>query len=425
MNEVSSQVNQGGTSKPASGGATAKSNSAIPGFFKKEINGDKAAYQLERLLEPDFKIDREGGFTLSEYGSKIGFADGLPEGLTYNDKPLRGGDYVTTTGKLSTVEREIERAAEKKARIEEKLSKVTDTKKGEGLTLKRDQETHKRELESKGKDAQRQVHDLRKDLERHREGLDRAFDEKVELLRDHKAALHDTINDLKIEDNQVKGFEGLGDHKIEVKVRNKKYELSSNGIKVDGNNAPLDAQELKDIQHHAKEAVSGHVDTHEAVLKRAHEKAVGVVDQKLSHLDGLKSKISEKTGVGEWTGHKASVMTAGGAKAGSLMSAGEYEKATKWGKMKAETKANFGAQGKTGMKFVRGAVSLLGVIGVLDAGKKIGRGLGVFSPKTDETGKEVPAGAGDLMVGLGEGALSLGAVYLALTRGGKAKITGR
>ena len=398
-----------------------------PKFLKKNINGDNASYKLERELEPSFSLHRDGSFNLSQYGDTIGFNDRLPEGVRYTDKPLRGADYVSTEGRLANVDRELERASELKKRTSDKLAKYTDHKKGEGATLKRELDGHDRALKSIGEDAQRQVHDLRKDLERHKDNMGKSYDATIDALTDHKHALHDTVGDITHgADGKLTGFDKLGDHTIETKVGSKKYTLSRDGVKVDGKLVEtLEAQELKDLQHSAKEAVSSHIETHKAVVGRAHDKAVGIVDQKLSHLDNLKSKISEKSGVGEWTGKKASALTPGGANAAEkgIIGAEAYAAKSFPGKLKAAASANWKNSG-TGMKFVRGLGTAAGVIAIGAGVKDMLRGVGILSPKTDETGKEVPAGAGDLVKGVGESAAGLGVVWLSLVMGGKKRATG-
>lgn len=395
---------------------------SLPKNMSDEISTSKIAENLERRMN----LHSGATYNLRDHAQTIGHAEVLPEGLVYNDRPIRG-DKITTKGRLAESERAVARTKEKLTAAEEKLAKYSDTKKGQGLAAKRDVESLKRTLEAQGKDAQRYIYDTKEGLERYKDRMAEAHTRVMEDLSKHKESLHDAISDI-AHDADTKGiskFQGLGDHTVEVRVGRDKYQLSSDGIKKNGAAvSTLEAHELSDIQQAARQTVSDTVGAHEDLLERAHSNSKGIVEEKIAHLEGMKSEVSTKTGIGEWTGSKASAMTAGGAKAGGIMNAAQYEKATSFGKFKAETKANFGSQGKTGVKFLRGALTALGVIGVLDAGKKIGRGLGVFS-KTDEAGKEVPPGAGDLMMGIGEGALSLGGIYLALTHGGKGKITGR
>jgi hypothetical protein len=397
--------------------------------LKTNIDDQQPSYKLERDLEKNLSLHTDGNFRLADHGKQVGHSERVPEGVRYVDRPSRGGERISADGALGDLEKDIKRTVEKKERAEAKLTKYTDTSKGNGLAAKREVESHDRTLKLAGEKAQRHIADTTKDLERYKEGLIEAHDRTIDGLIERKDTLHDAISAIehdKKTNNLVVPAKDIGDHVVKVKIGKDEFEINKSGVSKNGSVVnKLEQEELKDLQRAAKSAVTDHIDAHKNVLERAHDKATGIIDDKVAHLEGMKSDISTKTGIGEWTGKSASAVTAGGAKAGNLMSAATYEKATGWQKFKAETGANFGAKGGTGAKFLRVIGTGAGAILVLDGAKNLLRGIGVLSPKTDETGKEIPAGGGDIIKGLGEVGGGGVVAYLSLAAGGKGKIMGK
>lgn len=102
-----------------------------------------------------------------------------------------------------------------------------------------------------------------------------------------------------------------------------------------------------------------------------------------------------------------------------------FNKLTRRQKFTESVKANWSERG-LGKK----ALSIVGTgagLGVIAVGtKKILRGVHLMAPAVDkETGKEIPAGMGTLVTGVGTDLVGLGVIYASLAAGGSKKILGR
>lgn len=181
----------------------------------------------------------------------------------------------------------------------------------------------------------------------------------------------------------------------------------------------VDVQRLKSIK--VKDAAHGEqIQAELEAMAKAHEKnltAVAHAGEKMTQ--ELTTKLEKATEVVASIEGKTGLKLNDHVNKNTLSAISSSAKSGEKGMM-SSIKNNWGKSG-TAMKAARVGGAALGGILVADGAKNMARGIGVFSPKTDEAGKEIPAGPGDIIKGLGEAGLGAGALYVALVHGGKGK----
>jgi DNA repair exonuclease SbcCD ATPase subunit len=191
-----------------------------------------------------------------------------------------------------------------------------------------------------------------------------------------------------------------------AKAHTKKIAEVSKTLKPNGSNASEVRTQIDNLKHNydlAREHVADHFEA-----KMTHHKDA---------IDAVKSGVKDL--------EKESGVSAAEFKIGEKALAAEgkvgEEAWKKLGMGEKVKKVWQSTESKTG-KFARVAATGLGVIGLASGLMDIARGAHMTSPKTDDEGKEIPAGGGDIMLGIGKAAVGLGAVYAALIGVGKGKV---
>lgn len=212
-------------------------------------------------------------------------------------------------------------------------------------------------------------------------------------------------------DKDSKDFFAKISKEHKVAVNSLKEQVKSGAISQEAHDAAAEtlSRNLSEIERKAGETFTQQrekiAETKTKIVEHA-SKLESVSEHKMSNF-ASKNALS--------TGAKA-------AEKGIIGTAADFEKLDTFGKLKAKASANFKQSGG-GRKFVRGLGTVAGVIAVGAGIKDMLRGAGILSPKTDEAGKEVPAGGGDLIKGVGEAGVGLGIVYASLVMGKNRAIT--
>lgn len=183
----------------------------------------------------------------------------------------------------------------------------------------------------------------------------------------------------------------------------------------------VDVQKIKSIK--VRDAAHGEqIQAELEAMAKAHEKNLAAVAQAGEKMtQELTTKLEKATEVVSHIEGKTGLKLNDHMNRSTLASLGSS--AAKEGNMVSRTwsKAvdNFKQPGSKGIKFARGMGVTAGAIVALSGLKDAGRGLHLFSPKTAEDGKEVPAGMGDIMLGAGKIAGGGAIAVLSATMGGK------
>ncbi|MDX2073503.1 MAG: hypothetical protein SFX19_03950 [Alphaproteobacteria bacterium] len=243
-----------------------------------------------------------------------------------------------------------------------------------------------KKLEVLGKKAQREIYDARESIDKYAKGLDDAHAKKMYKLEDRQREITDALDSI-----DHKGKRGarkiILDEELKksllIETDHGQYRIDEDGVSLAGRNKSGKAVEVKDlkegqikgIREKAIERVEQRYDAIRDAAKERHEVVQKHLTSASEHINGeIKTEVSTKTGMGEWTGKTASKVTPGGVQAASkgIMTEVEYEKLSPTEKFGAKTKAVF-KSGPMGM-VQTGLMALGGIDGfrrIIEGGSDI------------------------------------------------------
>lgn len=390
------------------------------------IDGRLRPTDIRKIAEKYFNLGRGDTFNLDDYAeNQIEYKAGFSDNISHD------GKKVSLEGDLADLEREISRKHETLVREEERLARHTDQTKGAGLDAKKRVDALKKDLEALGKDAQRELHATIEELNQAKTGVQEAHDAKITEMHQTKDAYIDKVHDLQIDsEGSLTGYNAFGEEdKIFVRTKHGDYLITNEGIKPGEGAKPVDAEILKDIKSAAKTKIGEHIEETIGVATDAHAKAQGMLDEKLSHLEGekgIKSQIGDKTKVMDYNKKGGPVM---GGSSGIPVPVGTkgrvgkaaFDEMNNTEAFVARTKANYNQAG--GLELAaRGAIGLGSLYVAVPNAVEMIKGM-AGGTKKDDQGNEVPITGSDIVVAGAKTTAALATLAAALTYGGKNRAT--